>query len=69
MRMSATDSTSPTNGPEASFRGGLKSALTSVFAYVLFGTYVGLGALALDFGFSATWLTLSTIFVWGKSVV
>ncbi|MDB5602720.1 MAG: hypothetical protein JWN71_4764 [Xanthobacteraceae bacterium] len=61
--MSATD-TSPTHMPEATFQGGLKAAWTSVFAYVLFGTYVGLGALALDFGFSVQWLTLSTIFVW-----
>jgi predicted branched-subunit amino acid permease len=50
--------------PEASFRGGLRYAGRSVFAYVLFGTYVGLGALALDFGFSALWLSLSTIFMW-----
>lgn len=64
MRMSETDSTSPPNGPEASFRGGLRAAWTSVFAYVLFGTYVGIGALALDFGFSAGWLTASTLLVW-----
>jgi predicted branched-subunit amino acid permease len=50
--------------PEASFRGGLRYAGRSVFAYVLFGTYVGLGALALDFGFSALWLSLSTVFMW-----
>lgn len=28
------------------------------------GTYVGLGALAHDFGLSALWLTLSTLIVW-----
>lgn len=46
------------------FFDGVKSAWTSVFAYVLFGTYVGFGALAHDYGFSFLWLTLSTILIW-----
>jgi hypothetical protein len=46
------------------FFGGVKSALTSVFFLVLAGTYVGMGALAHDFGFSSWWLALSTILVW-----
>lgn len=62
--MSTTETISPGNTLEASYRGGLKYSVMSVFAYVLFFTYVGLGALALDFGFSAAWLTASTIFVW-----
>lgn len=52
------------NSPAAAFGGGIKSALTSVFFPVMVGTYVGLGALAHDFGLSAIWLTLSTLLVW-----
>ena len=48
----------------AAFFGGLKSALTSVFFPVIGGTYIGIGALAHDFGFSAEWLALSSILVW-----
>jgi predicted branched-subunit amino acid permease len=46
------------------FLAGVKSALTSVFFLVLAGTYIGIGALAHDFGFSAWWLALSSVFVW-----
>jgi predicted branched-subunit amino acid permease len=46
------------------FFGGVKSALTSVFVLVLAGTYVGIGAIAHDFGFSSLWLALSTVLVW-----
>ena len=48
----------------AAFLGGMKSALTSVFFLVLAGTYIGMGALAHDFGFSSWWLALSTVLVW-----
>lgn len=48
----------------AAFLGGVKSALASVFFLVLAGTYVGMGALAHDFGFSSWWLALSTVLVW-----
>jgi predicted branched-subunit amino acid permease len=48
----------------AAFLGGIKHALTSVFFPVMAGTYIGLGALAHDFGLSAWWLTASTVFVW-----
>jgi AzlC protein len=48
----------------AAFFGGVKSALTSVFFLVLGGTYIGIGALAHDFGFSSFWLVLSTVLVW-----
>ncbi len=50
--------------PFAAFRGGIRAAWLSVFAYVLFGTYIGIGALAYDFGFSLLWVCLSTILVW-----
>jgi predicted branched-subunit amino acid permease len=52
------------NSSAAAFFGGVRSAFMSVFFVVLAGTYVGLGALAHDFGLSAFWLTLSTVLVW-----
>jgi predicted branched-subunit amino acid permease len=48
----------------AAFFGGVRSAWTSVFFLVMAGTYVGLGALAHDFGLSALWLTVSTLLIW-----
>ena len=48
----------------AAFFGGVKSAWTSVFFLVLAGTYIGMGALAHDYGFSSWWLALSSILVW-----
>lgn len=48
----------------SAFFAGLRSALFSVFFLVLAGTYVGIGALAHDFGFSPWWLALSTVLVW-----
>jgi predicted branched-subunit amino acid permease len=48
----------------AAFFAGMKSALTSVFVLVILGTYIGIGALAHDFGLSSWWLALSTILVW-----
>lgn len=48
----------------AAFLGGAQHAATSVFFPVMAGTYIGLGALAHDFGLSAWWLTASTLFVW-----
>jgi predicted branched-subunit amino acid permease len=46
------------------FVGGVKSALTSVFFLVLVGTYIGIGALAHEFGLTSWWLALSTVLVW-----
>jgi len=48
----------------AGFLAGCRSAWTSVFALVLIGTYVGIGALAHDYGFSVGWVLLSTVLVW-----
>lgn len=48
----------------AAFFGGVKSALFSVFFLVLMGTYIGIGALAHDFGLASWWLALSTVLVW-----
>lgn len=43
---------------------GLAAALRSVFFYVLVGNYIGIGALAYEFGFSLPWMVLSTILIW-----
>lgn len=48
----------------AAFAVGFRSAWLSVFAYVLFGTYIGVGALAHDFGFSVWWVATTTILIW-----
>jgi predicted branched-subunit amino acid permease len=48
----------------AAFFGGVRSAWLSVFTYVLFGTYIGVGALAYDFNFSMLWVSTSTLLVW-----
>jgi predicted branched-subunit amino acid permease len=52
------------NSSAAAFFGGVKSALFSVFFLVLMGTYIGIGALAHDFGLTSGWLAVSTILVW-----
>ena len=54
----------PFNSNAAAFFGGVTSASTSVFFLVLMGTYIGIGALAHDYGFSSWWLALSTLLVW-----
>jgi predicted branched-subunit amino acid permease len=55
----------PANTSSAAiFLAGVKSAILSVFFLVLAGTYIGIGALAHDFGFSSLWLALSSILVW-----
>jgi len=48
----------------AAFTSGFRASWTSVFALVLIGTYVGVGALAHDYGFGLAWVMLSTILVW-----
>jgi len=52
------------NSSAAAFFGGIRSAFMSVFFLVIGGTYIGLGALAHDFGLSIWWLALSTVLVW-----
>ena len=52
------------NSNAAAFFGGVKSAWTSVFFLVLAGTYIGIGALTHDYGFSSWWLALSSLLVW-----
>lgn len=59
--MSADSVSPPMRSP---FLQGLAAAFRSVFAYVLFGTFVGIGALGHDFGFSIWWMVLSSALIW-----
>jgi predicted branched-subunit amino acid permease len=43
---------------------GVRAGLTSVFQLVLFGTFLSIGTLAHDLGFSATWVVLATLLIW-----
>ena len=52
------------NSTAAAFFGGVRSAWTSVFFLVLAGTYIGIGALAHDYGFSLPWMMASTVLLW-----
>lgn len=46
------------------FLAGVLASFRSVFALVLIGSYVGVGALAHNYGFSLDWVMLSTALVW-----
>ena len=48
----------------SAFLAGLRASFTSVFVLVLLGTYVGIAALAHDYGFSLGWVMVSTVLVW-----
>ena len=54
----------PPDSSVAAFFAGARAAWTSVFTVVLLGTYMGIGALAHDYGFSLGWVLLSTVLVW-----
>jgi predicted branched-subunit amino acid permease len=62
--MSSAPSTDPPPSPAAIFFAGWRAAWTSVFALVLVGTFVGVGALAHEYGFSLAWVLLSTALIW-----
>lgn len=64
MSVPALDPPSPPSSTFSAFLAGFRATWTSVFFYVLFGTYIGIGALAHDFGFTLTWALMSTILVW-----
>ena len=50
--------------PLQPFLDGFRTALHSVFFYVLIGNYLGIGALAYEFGFSLIWMVLCTVLIW-----
>ncbi|MPZ40887.1 MAG: branched-chain amino acid ABC transporter permease [Rhizobiales bacterium] len=54
----------PLPSPLSAFFAGLRAAFLSVFVMVLIGTYIGIGALAHDYGFSLSWVMASTVLVW-----
>src|SRR6185295_15605956 len=53
----------PGTGTDA-FLYGLRTAATSVFAFVIIFTYIGFGALCHDYGLSVGWAMLSTALQW-----
>jgi predicted branched-subunit amino acid permease len=46
------------------FVDGLRAASCTVFTLVVVGTYVGIGALAHDYGFGLPWVVLATVLMW-----
>lgn len=50
--------------PPRVFALGLRSIVTSVLTYVLFATFIGIGALAHDTGFSLGWALLGSALIW-----
>src|SRR3954453_13632199 len=50
--------------PARAFAWGLPSIASTVLTLVLFATYLGIGALAHDTGFSLGWVLASTALVW-----
>lgn len=51
-------------GPFRAFAWGVRSVASTILTLVLFVTYLGIGALAHDTGFSLAWTLLSTLLVW-----
>lgn len=54
----------PVKSNAGAFTDGLAAAARSVFMIVLVGSYISIGALAHDLGFSLPWTVLSTLLVW-----
>ena len=52
------------NSSLRAFAFGVRSVGSTILALVLFATYLGIGALAHDSGFSLAWTLLSTLLVW-----
>jgi predicted branched-subunit amino acid permease len=54
----------PAKSNAAAFVDGLHAAARSVFLIVIVGSYISIGALAHDLGFSMGWTVVSTLLVW-----
>src|ERR1700736_3004750 len=52
------------HSPLRAFAWGARSIGSTILTLVLFATYLGIGALAHDSGFSLGWTLMSTAFVW-----
>jgi predicted branched-subunit amino acid permease len=50
--------------PLRAFAWGMRSVASTVLAFVLFATYLGIGALAHDTHFSLGWALASTLLIW-----
>ena len=48
----------------AAFVAGLRAASTTIFTLVVSGTYIGIGALVYDYGFSLPWVMLANMLIW-----
>jgi predicted branched-subunit amino acid permease len=59
-----SDPSEPIMTGGAAFAGGLRAGAKSVFAYVIFGTFLGYGALCQGLDFTLAWSLLSTALVW-----
>jgi predicted branched-subunit amino acid permease len=62
--MSASPADPSHASSRAAFFNGYTAALRSVFFYVLVGNYIGIGALAYEFGFSLTFMVMTTLVIW-----
>jgi predicted branched-subunit amino acid permease len=54
----------PAKSNAAAFADGVRAVVRSVFLIVIVGSYVSIGALAHDLGFSMEWTVASTLLVW-----
>jgi predicted branched-subunit amino acid permease len=54
----------PAKSDAAAFVDGLHAAARSVFLIVIVGSYISIGALAHDLGFSMAWTVMTTLLVW-----
>ena len=63
MPLPALDSPNWQTAPRA-FVQGMRAIFSTVLTLVLFATYLGIGALAHDTGFSLIWVLASTVFLW-----
>jgi predicted branched-subunit amino acid permease len=51
-------------GTVRAFAAGLRAASRSLFIFVTIGTFLGIGALAHDVGFSLAWAVVTTVVLW-----
>jgi predicted branched-subunit amino acid permease len=54
----------PPQSAARAFLSGVIAACTSVFVLVVTGSYIGIGALGHEFGFSAGWVVATSLLIW-----
>src|SRR5262245_52557096 len=54
----------PPQSTARAFLSGVIAAWTSVFVLVVTGSYIGIGALGHEFGFSAGWVVSTSLLIW-----